>query len=104
VVRFLKVPHYSLLARFQALQVRIAEHCPWEKALPKLKDPDRQPDPATVRRWARDLSCSDLAVSFVSQIVTRIAHWLERSRQALDESGPLSWITPALQNLWPLRL
>ena len=96
--------HYSLLARFQALGHRIAEQCPWEKALPKLKDPDRLPDPTTVRRWASDLDCSDLAVSFVSQVVTRVAHWLERSRQALDESGPLSWITPALQNLWPLRL
>jgi hypothetical protein len=96
--------HYSLLARWQALQLRFAEHCPWEKALPKLKDPDRLPDPTTVQRWARDLDCSELAVSFISQIVTRVAHWLERGRQALDGSGPLSWITPALQNLCPLRL
>jgi hypothetical protein len=96
--------HYSLFARLQALELRSAEHCPWEKALPKLKDPDRLPDPTTVRRWARDLDCFQLAISFISQVVARIAHWLERSRQALDESGPLSWITPALQNLWPLRL
>ena len=33
--------HYSLVARSQALQRRFAEHCSWEKALPKLKDPDR---------------------------------------------------------------
>jgi hypothetical protein len=96
--------HYSLLARCHALQLRFAQHGSWEKALPKLKDPDRLPDPTTVRRWARDLDSSELAVSFISQIVTRIAHWLEPVRQALDESGPLSWITPALQNLWPLRL
>ena len=96
--------HYSLVARCQALQLRIAENFPWEKALPKLKDPDRLPDATTVRRWARDLGLSCPAVSFVCQIVTRVAHWLERGRQALDESGPLSWIAPALQNLWPLRL
>lgn len=96
--------HYSLVARSQALQRRFAEQCPWEKALPKLKDPDRSPDPTTVQRWASGLDCSQLLVSFISQTVTRVAHWLDRGRQAVDESEPWSWITPALQNLWPLRL
>jgi len=86
------------------LQRRFAEQCPWEKALPKLKDPDRSPDPTTVQRWASGLDCSQLLVSFISQTVTRVAHWLDRGRQAVDESEPWSWITPALQNLWPLRL
>ena len=96
--------HYSLLARCQALQRRFAEQCPWEKALPKLKDPDRLPDPTTVRRWARGLDCSQPALSFLRQTATRMAYWLDRGRQTLDEAGPLSWITPALQTLWPLRL
>jgi len=34
--------HFSLLARCHALLRRIAEHCSWEKASPKLKDPDRR--------------------------------------------------------------
>ena len=33
--------HFSLLARCQALLRRFVEHCSWEKASPKLKDPDR---------------------------------------------------------------
>ena len=96
--------HYSLLARCQALWRRFAQQCPWEKALPKLKNPDRLPDPSTVRRWASGLDCSQPQLSFPSQTVTRVAHWLDRGRQALGEAGPLSWITPVLQNLWPLRL
>jgi hypothetical protein len=88
--------HYSLLARCQALWRRFAERCSWEKALPKLKDPDRLPDPSTVRRWAGGLDSSQLAPSFLSQTVPRVAHWLVRGRQAVDETGPLSWITPIL--------
>jgi hypothetical protein len=96
--------HYSLLARCQALLLRFVEGCCWDKALPRLKDPDRLPDSSTVRRWASGLDSTHLALSFLSQTVTRVARWLDRGRQALDEAGPLSWITPALQNLWPLRL
>jgi hypothetical protein len=96
--------HYSLLARCQALWQRFAEHCPWEDALPKLKDPDHLPDPSTVRRWSSGMDSSHPELSFLSQTVTRVAHWLDRDRQALDEAGPLSWITPVLRNLWPLRL
>jgi hypothetical protein len=86
------------------LFLRFVEHCCWDKALPKLKDPDRLPDPSTVRRWSSGLDCSHLAPSFLSQTVTQVAHWLDHGRQVLDEAGPLSWITPVLQNLWPLRL
>ena len=96
--------HYSLLARCQALQRRFAEHCPWEKALPKLKDPDRLPDPTTVQRWASGLDFSQPALSFLRQTVTRAAHWLDRGRQGLDEVVPPAWLTPALEILWPLRL
>ena len=45
--------HYSLPARCQALQRRFAEQCSWEKALPKLKDSNRLPDPSAVRRWVK---------------------------------------------------
>jgi hypothetical protein len=96
--------HYSLLARCQALQRRFAEHCPWENALPKLKDPDRLPDPTTVQRWASGLDFSQPALSFLRQTVTRAAHWLDGGRQGLDEVVLPAWLTPALEILWPLRL
>jgi hypothetical protein len=96
--------HFSLLARCQALSRRIAEHCSWEKASPKLKDPDRLPDPSTVRRWLSGLDFSQPALSFLNRTVTCVAHWLARGHQALDEAGPLSWITHTLEVLCPLRL
>jgi len=96
--------HFSLLARSQALQQRFAEHCSWEKALPKLKDTDRLPDPSTVRRWSTGVEFPQPALSFLSQTVARVTHWLARGRQVLDQAGPLSWITPALEVLSPLRL
>jgi Domain of unknown function (DUF6431) len=96
--------HFSLLARCQALQQRFAERCSWEKALPKLKDADRLPDPSTVRRWSSGVDLSQPALSFLSQTVARVAHWLSRGRQVLHQAGPLSWITPAFEVIWPLRL
>jgi hypothetical protein len=96
--------HYSLFARFQALLMRFVEHCSWEVALPKLQDPDRLPDPSTVRRWSSGLDCSQLVSSFLSQTLTRVVHWLARSHLAADETGPLSWITPVLEVLCTLRL
>jgi hypothetical protein len=95
---------YSLLARCQALRQRFAEQCSWEKALPKLKDADRLPDPSTVRRWASGADCSQPEASFRSQIVANVAHLLSRGRPVLDQAGPLSWMTLALEVLWPLRL
>jgi transposase-like protein len=44
--------HYSLLARAQALRRHFMEHCSWEESTPTLKDPDRVPDPSTLRRWS----------------------------------------------------
>jgi hypothetical protein len=96
--------HYSLLARCHALQRRFVEHCSWEKALPKLLDSDRLPDPSTVRRWSSGLDCLQLVLSFLSQTVTRVAHWLARGRQALDRAELPTWITPALEVLWPMRV
>ena len=96
--------HYSLVARCHALQRRFVEHCSWEKASPKLQDSDRLPDPCTVRRWSNGLDCLQLVLSFLSQTVTRVAHWLARGRQAVDRAELPAWITPALQLLWPLRV
>jgi len=56
--------HYSMPARCHALQRRFAEQCSWEKALPKLKDADRLPDPSTVRRCSSGLDGFQLALSF----------------------------------------
>ena len=96
--------HYSLLARCKALRRRFEEHCSWEEATPTLKDPNRLPDPSTLRRWAHGLDPSQPARSFLRQMLGRFAHWLGRHDQVDHEALPLSWLTPILQVLWPLRL
>ena len=79
------------------------EHCSWEEATPTLKDPDRLPDPSTLRRWARGLDSSQPAPSFLRQTLARLAGWLGRGRPPRKQALPLSWLTPAVQMLWPLR-
>jgi hypothetical protein len=96
--------HYSLFARSQALQHRFDEGCSWEKAQPQLKDADRVPDASTVCRWSRGLDVSHVAVSFLRQAMTWVAHWLERGKQGDANAGPLAWMVSALEVLWPLRL
>jgi hypothetical protein len=96
--------HYSLLARGQALRRHFVEHCSWEEATPMLKDPDRAPDPSTLRRWSSGLDRSQPAASFLRQTLARVAHWLGRGDQADPRVGSLSALTPVLQVLWPLRL
>ncbi|HEY6293759.1 MAG TPA: DUF6431 domain-containing protein [Terriglobia bacterium] len=94
--------HYSLLARCQALQRRLVERCSWEEATPPLKDPNRVPDPSTVRRWDHGLDPAQPARSFLRQTLSRLARGLVPPDQANPET--LSWLTPVLQVLWPLRL
>jgi hypothetical protein len=96
--------HYSLLARCQALRRRFVENCSWEKALPNLKDSNRLPDPSSLRRWSSGLDLSQLALSFARQAVANIAHWVARGDPANHKAEPLSWLTPVLPILWPLRL
>jgi hypothetical protein len=96
--------HYSLLARCQALRRRFAEHCSWEEATPTFKDPNRVPDPSTLRRWPRGMDLSQPARSFLRQTLARIAHWLALQRQPDHKAVPLSEVTRILQVLWPLRL
>ena len=95
--------HYSLLARCQALQRRFVEHHSWEEAAPRLKDPNRLPDPSTLRRWSSGLDPSQPAASFLRQTLARVTHWLLRGHPTDLEAAPLSWLTPVLQVLWPLR-
>jgi hypothetical protein len=96
--------HYSLLARCQALRRRFAEHCSWEEAMPTLKDPNRVPDPSTLRRWTHGLDHSQPALSFLRQTLARMTHWLACGDPTDPQAEPWSWLTPVLQILWPLRL
>jgi hypothetical protein len=96
--------HYSLVARCQSLLRRFVEHCSWERAVSKFKDADRVPDSSTVRRWSKDLDCSQPAISFLRHTMSRVAQWLERGNPGAQKAAPLPWIISALEVLWPMRV
>ena len=93
-----------MLTRSQALQRRFVKLCSWEEAAPTLKDPNRVPDPSTLRRWAHRLDRSQPALSFLRQTLASVAQWLALGDPPNRQAGPLSGLIPALQILWPLRL
>jgi hypothetical protein len=95
--------HYSLLARCQALLRRFMEHRSWEKAAPKCKDADRVPDSSTVRRWSQGVDESRPALSFLRKTAARVAQWLESAHSHEDGAAFLSWLTPMLEVLCPMR-
>jgi hypothetical protein len=95
--------HYSLLARCQTWLRRFEEHCSWEQAAPKFKDADRVPDPSTVRRWSQGADEAQPIRSFVLKTAARAAQWLKSAHSYQNEAEFLSWLTPVLQVICPMR-
>ena len=69
-----------------------------------LKDSNRVPDPSTLRRWSSGLDHSQLALSFLRQVLARIAYWLRSGDRRDHEACFVACWTPVLQILRPLRL
>jgi hypothetical protein len=99
--------HYSLVARSQVLRRRFVEQCSWESAAPPLKDPNRVPDPSTLRRWCRSLDSSP-AFSCLHRMLEAVEQGLAPEEQLAYGSLRLAW--PTLFCFlrvfwpWPLRL
>jgi hypothetical protein len=99
--------HYSLVARSHALRRRFVEPCSWESAAPALKDPNRVPDPSTLRRWCRSLDSSP-AFSSLRRMLETVEQGLAPEEQLAHGSLRLAW--PTLFCFlrvfwpWPLRL
>ena len=93
--------------QIRALRRRFREHCSWESAAPPLKDPNRIPDPSTLRRWFRSLDSSP-AFSYLRRTLEAVEQWLDRGEQLAHGSLRLAW--PTLFSFlrifwpWPLRL
>jgi len=94
-----------LVARSAVLRRRFVEHRTWESAAPPLKDPDRLPDPSTLRRWCRRLDSSP-AFSFLRRTLETVEQWLDRGEQLVHGSLRLAWPTvfPFLRVFWPWPL
>src|SRR6266446_65747 len=104
--RFLPTLHPLQSERSQALRRYFLDHDSWESAVPHLKDPDRVPDPCTLRRWFHSLDSSRPAFSFLRPALETMAQWLTRGERLECGFLRLSWRTlfPFLQVFWPLRL
>ena len=98
--------HYSLVARSEVLRRRFVEHRTWESAAPPLKDPDRVPDPSTLRRWCRSLDSSRPAFSFLRRTLETVEECLARGDPLVHGSLRLAWPTvfPFLRVVWPWPL
>jgi hypothetical protein len=64
--------HYSFDCRQQAWQA-LREAGTWEESVPDVKEPDRLPDPSTVRRWAVQLFCIGLLLANIFNPPTILA-------------------------------
>ena len=97
--------HYSLVARGQALRRRFVEHYSWESSAPTLKDPNRIPDPSTLRRWCDSLDSSP-AFSFLRCTLAAVEQELAGGEQLAHGSLRLSWRTVCcfLRVFWPWPL
>jgi hypothetical protein len=98
--------HYSLIARGEALRRYFIDHCSWEAAAPPLKDPNRVPDPSTLRGWFRALDSSRPPFSFLRRTMTAIEQWIRGGQVLRHGELQLSWPTvfPFLRRFWPLRI
>jgi len=98
--------HYSLIARSEALRRYFVEGCGWDAAAPAVKDPQRVPDPSTLRRWFRDLDSSQPPFSFLRRTLQIVADWMRGGQVLYHDDLRLSWPTifPFLCRFWPLRI
>ena len=98
--------HYSLIARSHALRRYFIEGFGWETAAPAVKDPDRVPDPSTLRRWFRSLDSSLPPFSCLRRTMLAISARLRKTENLAHDSLPLRWHTafPFLARFWPLRI
>jgi hypothetical protein len=95
--------HYSLLARCQALLRRFVEHFSWERAVPMFKDAERVPDSSTVRRWSQGVDESQPIHSFARKTTAHVTQGLGSAQSHQDKAEFLSWLTPVLEVLCPMR-
>lgn len=98
--------HYSLFARSQALRRYFVERFSWEAAAPSVKDPERVPDPSTLRRWCRSLDCSEPPFSFLRPTIHAVSVAIQAGKQIFEVPLRLCWQTAfaCLNQFWPLRL
>ena len=95
-----------MIARSEALRRYFVENCSWEAAAPPVKDPNRVADPSTLRRWFRELDCSQPLYAVLRRTLAAIDAWIRGGQILRHGNLQLSWRTvfPFLRRFWPLRI
>ena len=81
--------HYSFRCRQQAAKRSEEERGSLEQSTPTLRDPNRLPDPSTLRRWMLNRA---LSLAFALQA----GFWKALGRDFLNAPTILAWDLPAL--------
>lgn len=87
--------HYSLNCRQQAWEA-LAGAETWEDSIPHTKLPDHIPDASTVRRWAEQLLCLWILLTF------RL--WLATRREIFGSSTILAWNWSLVRRILPVEV
>jgi hypothetical protein len=87
--------HYSLHCRQQAWE-SLHEVSNWEESVPDIKEPDRLPDPSTVRRWAGQL--------FYLGVLLAIRLWQAAGWSIVGPPTILAWDWSAIRHILPLEV
>jgi len=87
--------HYSLHCRQQAWE-SLREAGSWEESVPNTKEPNRLPDPSTVRRWAGQLFF--LGVLLVSRL------WQATGWNIFGPPTILAWDWSAIRLILPVEV
>lgn len=87
--------HYSLHCRQQAW-ASLREVNSWEESVPDTKEPDRLPDPSTVRRWAGQL--------FYLTVVLVARSWQATGWNIFGPPTILAWDWNAIRLILPLEV
>ena len=87
--------HYSLYCRQKAWE-SLHEAGSWEEAVPNTKEPDRLPDPSTVRRWAGQLFC--FGVCLVGKL------WQTTGLNIFSPPTILAWDWSAIRRILPVEV
>ena len=76
---------------------------PGKRRHPRSTTPIASPIPPRSAAGPAAWTLPSLPLLFCARTLARVAPWLPRGHPADIEAGPLSWLTPVLQVLWPLR-
>lgn len=96
--------HYSLVTRWEAAILQDGDKQSAEACVPPVQDPDRSPDPRTIRRWLSNPAQWLRNAPAQPKRPGAFRQWMrERIAGRLDLAASWSMLRNHLPTAWPLR-